>query len=229
MKNTHLPDKGDWLPPNVVSRLRGNDKAFVITIGRQLGSGGKAVGEKLATELGILCYDKELLMLASQESGLCKECFEESDEKNAKSWFGSYFGFRSGYMGYNSGNYLRSETFFKIQSDIILDLAEKSSCIFVGRCADYILRKHPRRLSIFVSASEKDRIARIVRTDGVSEKEAKSLIEQADRKRASYYNYYSGKDWGMATSYDLCFNLSLFGEDGIVEYVKDYVQKHFLK
>ncbi|MDR1763396.1 MAG: cytidylate kinase-like family protein [Dysgonamonadaceae bacterium] len=203
-------------------------KNYVITIGRQLGSGGKAVGEKLANELGISCYDKELLLLASQESGLCTECFEASDEKNAKSWFGSYFGFRSGFMGFNTGNYLRSETFFKIQSDIILDLAEKSSCIFVGRCADYILRKHPRRLSIFISASDKDRIARLVRNNGISEKEAKAQIEQADRTRASYYNYYSAKVWGMAASYDICFNSSLFDEDEITAYIRDYVKKKFL-
>jgi cytidylate kinase len=198
---------------------------YIITIGRQLGSGGKLIGELLSKKLNIACYDKELIQLASRESGLGKEFFEKADEKNGLSLWGQYFGFRSGYMGYNSGNYLCNETLFKIQSDVIKELAEKESCIFVGRCADYILRNHPHCLKIFISADLKDRVERIMQDHQITEKEAKVLIEQTDKKRSTYYNYYSNKVWGMATSYDVCFNSSVFGIDEIVSHIEEYIKK----
>ena len=180
---------------------------YVITIGRQLGSGGKQVGVILSQRLNIPCYDKELIQLASRESGLGKEFFEKIDEKSSHSFFGNFFGFRTGFVG--DSNYLCNETLFQIQSDVIKQLAEKESCIFVGRCADYILRNHPRRLSVFISARMDDRIERIRRERNVSEKEAIALIEQADKRRSAYYNYYSNKVWGMAASYDLCVDSSV--------------------
>jgi len=201
---------------------------YVITIGRQLGSGGKQLGEHLSRRLSIPCYDKELIQLASQESGLGKEFFEKADEKGRYSFFENYFGFRSGYMGNNAGNYLCNETLFKIQSEIIKNLAEKESCIFVGRCADYILRNHPRCLRVFVSANQKDRIRNIMQDNRISEKEAQALIEQVDKKRAGYYNYYSNKLWGVATSYDLCINSSVFGIERMGTILEEYVQKEFL-
>jgi cytidylate kinase len=201
---------------------------YVITIGRQLGSGGKRIGELLSQKLSIPCYDKELIRLASRESGLGKEFFEKADEKSSHSFFSNFFGFRSGYMGDNSGNYLCSETLFKIQSDVIKELAEKESCIFVGRCADYILRNHPCCLTIFITANIEDRIRRVNQNENVSEKEALILIEQADKKRAEYYNYYSNKEWGKATSYDLCINSSVFGIDAIVLLIETYIRKKLI-
>ncbi|GHV60141.1 cytidylate kinase [Bacteroidia bacterium] len=198
---------------------------YIITIGRQLGSGGKQIGELLAKRLKIPCYDKELIQMASQESGLDKEFFEKVDEKSSHSFFGNFFGFRSGYTG--DCNYLCNETLFKIQSDVIKQLAEKESCIFVGRCADYILRKHPQCLNVFISARRQDRIKRISLTHNISEKDAATLIEQTDKKRAGYYNYYSNKVWGMATSYDLCINSSVFGEDTIISMIEKYVLEHY--
>jgi cytidylate kinase len=200
---------------------------YVITIGRQLGSGGKLIGELLSQKLGIPCYDKELIHLASRESGLGKEFFEKIDEKSSHSFFGNFFGFRSGYMGDNSGNYLCNETLFKIQSDVIKVLAEKESCIFVGRCADYILRNHPRCLTIFVTADTGDRIRRVSQNEPIAEKETRILIEQADKRRACYYNYYSNREWGKATSYDLCINSSVFGIDAIVLLIEAYIKKNF--
>ncbi|MCC8146974.1 MAG: cytidylate kinase-like family protein, partial [Bacteroidales bacterium] len=181
---------------------------YVITIGRQLGSGGLLLGEKLSTKLGIPCYDKELIHLASQESGLGKEFFEKADEQSSHGFFSSFFGFRSEYMGDITGNYLSNEILFKIQSDVIKELAQKGSCIFVGRCADYILREHTSLLSIFISAEMNDRIKIIAQNNSITEKEAQMMIEQTDKKRAGYYNYFSNKIWGMSTSYDLCFNSS---------------------
>jgi len=204
------------------------EKKYVITIGRQLGSGGKLTGELLSKKLSIPCYDKELIQLASKESGLGKEFFEKADEKSRIPIFGNYIGFRSGFTGNAEMNYLSNETLFKIQSDVIQNLAEKESCIFVGRCADYILRNHKRCLKIFISADMPDRIQRVCNNNSISEKEAKVLIEQTDKKRASYYNYFSNKVWGMAASYDICINSSVYGIDNIVDFVEDYVRHRFL-
>ena len=203
------------------------EEKYAITIGRQLGGGGKLTGELLSKKLSIPCYDKELIQLASKESGLGKDFFEKADEKTSLSTFRNYIGFRSGFMGNTEINYLSNETLFKIQSDVILDLAEKESCIFVGRCADYILRNHKRCLKIFICADMPDRIQRLCNNLSISEKEAKALIEQTDKKRASYYNYFSNKVWGMATSYDICFNSSVFEMDNIVAIVEDYVRRRF--
>ncbi|GHU70668.1 cytidylate kinase [Bacteroidia bacterium] len=215
-KNTHIP-----------SFLQGVGGNYIITIGRQLGSGGKQIGELLSQKLGIPCYDKELIHLASRESGLGKEFFEKADEKSSFSLFGSYFGFRSGYMGGGSGNYLTNENLFQIQSEVIKELAGKESCIFVGRCADYILRNHPHRLSVFISANLDDRERRIRTSRNINEKEALILIEQTDKKRSGYYNYYTNKTWGMATSYDLCVNSSVFGIEKSIEMIEEYVKTHF--
>jgi len=203
----------------------GNDRLpYIITIGRQLGSGGKQIGELLSERLDIPCYDKELIQIASRESGLCKDVFEKADEKHSYSFLGGIFSFRTGFFGDQTHHYLGNETLFKIQSDIIRQLAEKEPCIFVGRCADYILRDHPRIIRIFVSANLTDRIRRVMQhNDNLSEKEAKNLIEQSDRKRACYYNYYSNKTWGAAMSYDLCFNSSIFDIEEITGFVCDFV------
>ncbi|MDR2058419.1 MAG: cytidylate kinase-like family protein [Dysgonamonadaceae bacterium] len=198
-------------------------KNYVITIGRQLGSGGKQIGELLSQKLGIPCYDKELILLASRESGLGKEFFEKFDEKSSYSFFTNLLAHHSGFINDNAGNYLCNETLFQIQSDVIKKLAEKDSCIFVGRCADYILRNHPSLFSIFIHANLDDRIHRIMIEKKIVEKEAKNLIEQTDKKRAEYYNYYSNKTWGMSISYDLCINSSVLGIEGTSKFIFQYI------
>lgn len=195
----------------------------IITIGRQLGSGGKFVGEQLARQLQIPCYDKELINLASRESGLHKTFFEKADEKSRFNLFGRLGGLHAGYAAENAAHCLCNETLFKIQSDVIRRLAAENACIFVGRCADYILRQHPRCLKIFVCAEPHDRLARLMRDRRLAEKEARLLLEQTDRRRAGYYNYYTGKQWGAAASYDLCLNSSVFGFDEIVRIIEEKV------
>ncbi|MDR0231488.1 MAG: cytidylate kinase-like family protein [Dysgonamonadaceae bacterium] len=202
------------------------EEKFVITIGRQLGSGGKQVGEMLSTQLGISCYDKELIHIASKESGLCPELFEQADEKTGFSLISGLFDLSSfGRGDFYTNNYLSNESLFKIQSDVIRNLSEQQSCIFVGRCADYILRDHPRRLSVFITASIKDRIQRISKHQNLPEDKIKTLIEQTDKKRAAYYNYYSNKIWGMSTSYDLCLNSSTLGVEEVVDCILHFVQR----
>ena len=134
---------------------------YVINIGRQLGSGGKEIGEKLAARLGIDFYDKELINLASEESGLCKEFFEKADEKASQGIIGGLFGMRFPFISEGAmpcNNCLSNDALFKVQSDVIRRLAAEKSCVFVGRCADYILREHPRCANVFISASKEDRI-----------------------------------------------------------------------
>lgn len=198
---------------------------YVITIGRQLASGGKIIGGLLSKELNIPCYDKELITIASQESGLGKEFFEQMDEKVKHSFFSSFYGFRSGYMGSDAGNYLRHETLFKIQSEVMQNLAEKESCVFVGRCADYILREHPNLISVFISADIEDRKERLIALEAIKEKDAEAYLQQIDKKRSGYYNFYSNKKWGEATSYDLCINSSKLGLDKTAEFILDYIKR----
>ena len=204
------------------------DANFTITIGRLLGSGGKKIGQILSEKLRVPCYDKELIQLASQESGLGKDLFEQMDEKSQHRFFSNFFGFRAGVVGNITANYLQNETLFNIQSDVIRSLAEKESCIFVGRCADYVLRDHPRCLNIFILAKQDDRIRRISEDNQLSPKEALELINEIDKKRAGYYNYYSNKIWGMSTSYHLCINSSLLGIEKTAEFIFNYIKNYKL-
>lgn len=201
---------------------------YVITIGRQLGSGGREIGQKLAAILGISFYDKELIRIASQKSGLKEEFFEKADEKKRLILFNGLFGMRSPQTEeIYSGYYLSNETFFKIQSDVIRSLAEKESCLFVGRCADYILKDHPRLLSIFLIADINDRIKRVMEIHQLSEKKARNLIEKTDKQRSIYYNFFSDKVWGVAESYHLCINTSVLGIDETVSFIHKFAEKRF--
>ena len=201
---------------------------FVINIGRQLGSGGHEIGEKLAAQLNIAFYDKELINITSCESGLGKEFFENMDEKTSHSIFGGLFGFRGSMVDeVYSGYYLSNESLFQIQSDIIRKLANQKSALFVGRCADYVLKDHPRCLNIFISANINDRINRIVNIQQINEKKAKEYIEKMDKKRAAYYNYFSNKEWGTAGSYHMCINSSVLGIDTTVDFIREFAEKKF--
>ena len=193
---------------------------YVITIGRQLGSGGKALGELLSLKLKIPCYDKELILIASRESGLEKEFFEKADEKNSRNFLSFLF------AGHHEGteSYLSNEKLFKIQSDVIKKIAKRESCIFVGRCADYILREHKNLISVFVCANLDDRIRTISNNNNISALDAQNLITQTDKKRAAYYNYFSNKTWGMGTSYDLCFNSSIISLEKIAELICEQIK-----
>ena len=203
-------------------------KDYVITLGRQLGSGGRLIGEKLAAQLGISFYDKELIQIASQESGLSRELFEQADEKKSYSGFGGLFGIRGTIAEEHfSTYYLNNETLFKIQSDVIRKLAEKGSCLFVGRCADYVLGDNPRCLNIFICADMNDRVMRIAELQKMTAEKARDYIEKADKRRAGYYNYFSNKEWGAAGTYHLCINSSVLGVNETVSQIQQFVVKRF--
>lgn len=201
---------------------------YVINLGRQLGSGGKEIGERLAKDLGIAFYDKELIRLASEESGLCSEFFEKADEKTSHGIIAGIFGSRFPFISDGAisyGSCLSNDALFKIQSDVIRGLAENQSCLFVGRCADYILRDHPRCVNIFVSASREARIERLMHLHTIPPQEAEELMDKADKKRSAYYNYYSGMTWGAAASYHLCIDSSALGIDQTIAFIKEFIKQ----
>lgn len=199
------------------------EKRIVVTIGRQFGSGGRIVGKKLAEQLGIPYYDKELINLASKESGICGEFFEKADEKNSGSLLKALaMGFSMNNAIFQSNDYLSNESLFQIQSEVIRKVAAEGSCVLVGRCADYILRDELDCVHVFISASWQDRVRRAMEYNRVPEKEAEEFLKKADKSRASYYNYYTDKVWGAAGSYDLCVNSSLYGIDRTVDFIRQF-------
>ena len=202
------------------------DKNFIINIGRQLGSGGRSIADILAHHYNITAYDRKLIELAAKESGLSQEFFENADEKKSHGFFHSIFSNRvaANALGSND-SYLSNDALFKVQSDIIRDLAERESCIFIGRCADYILREHPHCINLFFTANLEDRVARMASEKNITPAQAEELIEKTDRRRANYYNYYSGKTWGAAESYDLCINTSHLGFEGTAEMLINFIDK----
>lgn len=201
---------------------------FVITIGRQLGSGGKEVAEMLAAELEVKLYDKTLLQEASRESGIDAAVFEMADERESHSFFGSLFSIHGSISEYMPGeSYLNSDKLFEIQSEAIRKIAENESCIIVGRCAEYVLRDHPALFSIFITADRNDRIERVMRNEGLDQDAAIEHIEKHDKKRRSYHDYYATTLWGEAGSYDLCVNVSRLGIGATVELLKQFIKKRF--
>ncbi len=200
----------------------------IITIGRQFGSGGSEIGKKLADNLNIKYYDKELIQLAAKESGICPELFEKADEKTSGGLLQAFaMGFSMNGALYQPNDYFTDATLFQVQSDVIRKIAAERSCVIVGRCADYILKDDPHCTSVFIHSSEEDRIQRITGKNPVTEKEALEQMRKTDKTRASYYNYYTDKTWGAAMSYHLCLNSSVIGTDHCVRLIEEFIKNRF--
>lgn len=194
----------------------------VITIGREFGSGGREIANKLGEELGIKVYDKELLQRAAKESGICEELFQTHDEKPTNSFLYSLV-MDTYSLGYSSGTYTDmplNHKVFLAQFDAIKKIAEEGPCIMVGRCADYALESFKNCVSIFIHADLDARIRRIARIYDLTDAKAKDMIVKNDKKRASYYDYYTNKRWGESQSYDFCLSSSKLGIDGTVNAIK---------
>ena len=206
---------------------------LVITIGRECGSAGRLIGQKLAADLGVKCYDKELLTLAAKNSGLCEELFKTHDEKSTSSFLYSLV-MDTYSLGYNTSAYMDmpiNHKIFLAQFDTIKKLAEEESCVIVGRCADYALADYPNTVSVFICGDEEDKIRHLMERHNVDEAKAKDIMIKTDKRRASYYNYYSSKRWGSCKSYDMCISSSAVGYDGAVDIIKEFAKKkqEFLK
>ena len=202
------------------------DKHIIICVGRQLGSGGHDIARMLAMDFNANYYDRELLNLAAKESGFSEKFFEENDEK--KGFFKSLFNMQAPHLGGTSSLYrtnFSQESLFQFQSDAIRKAAEEGSCVFVGRCADYVLRDMPNVVKIFITASMRSRIDKLLAQRSMTPQQAKRYILQAEEKRASYYNYYTGKTWGAAESYDLCIDSSILGLEETEKLIADFIRK----
>lgn len=193
----------------------------IITIGRQFGSGGHEIGEKLAKKLGIKFYDKELLKVIAKESGLCEKVLESYDEKPTNSLLYSIV--MDVYPSVMYSGPTIDQQIYQATYDTIRRLAS-DSCVIVGRCADYILRDCPELLSVFVHANSDFRAARVAEEYQVTDAKARDMLTKTDKKRASYYNFQSEKRWGAATSYNLCIESSALGIEGSVNLISDYIQ-----
>ena len=204
-----------------------NNKHIIICVGRQLGSGGHDIARMLALDFNAKYYDRELLNLAAKESGISEKFFEQNDER--RGIFRSLFHLHASHVGDNNmyNNDFSQENLFKFQSDAILKAADEGSCVFVGRCADYVLRERTDVVSVFVSASKRFRIDQIMAKQHLDAPEANKYIKQRESQRASYYNYYTGKKWGSAESYDLCIDSSVLGLQATERFISDFIRKRF--
>lgn len=205
-------------------------KNYVITIGRQFGSGGREIGKLVAEKLGIAYYDKELLCEAAKNAGVSPEFFEKSDEKMPR-FFSGLFSFTMGYNPYTlyaGSSSISDDTLYRAQSDFIHSVAEKHSCVIVGRSADYVLRDHPRCANIFIHAPIEECVKRIMRRgDKTTPEQARSLAEKTNKLRAGYYNFYSDKTWGDAKTYHMTIDSSLLPAEEVAAMICDYVTRRF--
>ena len=199
---------------------------YVVAIARSFGSGGKAIGTQLAAELGVPCYEKQLIDMASEYSGINKQLFAEVDERLRGSYAMKHLmKIPYTYVVEPSDKEFTSDiNLFNIQSEIIRELAKTESFVVIGKCADYILRDEPNVISVFVDAPREDCIATVMDRMQVSESRAKELIHKTDKYRADYYKYYTrGRDWKDALNYDLMINSSKTGWDNCVKLIKEYL------
>lgn len=203
-------------------------KKIIINVGRQIGSGGRIIAQMLANEFGCKFYDRELLNLAAKESGFSEKFFEQNDEQ--KGFLRSLFHLHLPLMSDN--NFYHSEfsqeSLYKFQSDAIRKAADLSSCVFVGRTADYVLRDYKNVLNIFITANMDHRVTHVAERMKCDRATARKIIHNGENDRASYYNYYTGKKWGDSSSYDLCVNTSILGLEDTERFIADYI-RHWMR
>lgn len=198
----------------------------IITIGRQFGSAGREIGEKVAKHFEIQCFDKELLSRAAKESGFCEEMIQNHDERPTNSFL--YNLVMDTYsFGYNSSSFIDipiSHKIFLAQFDTVKKIASEGPCIIVGRCADYALTEYTNAVNLFIFSDLDSKIKRISGKYDLTDAKAKDMIVKKDKQRQSYYNYYSSKKWGRAESYDLAINSGVLGIDGTVNLIIQYIE-----
>lgn len=203
------------------------EKKIIINIGRQVCAGGLEIGRLLADEFQAKYYDRELLNLAAKESGFSEEFFKQSDERKGFMRSFLHLPYSNNWGGGSNfyQNNFSQESLFKFQSDAIIKAAQEGSCVFVGRCADYVLRDFPNVVNVFVTASIDTRARLFMEQKQVTYEEAVKRIQHVENRRASYYNYYTGKHWGRADSYDLCIDSSTIGAAETARLIAEYVRK----
>ncbi len=202
-------------------------KHIIINVGRQVGAGGQEIGRMLAKDFEAQYYDRELLNLAAKESGFSEKFFKQNDEK--KGFLRGLFNVQAPHIigGSLYGSNFSQEGLFQFQSDAIRKAASEGSCVFLGRCADYILRDFENVVNVFITASMDFRVDVVSKVKQLDAEHARKLIEHVESRRAQYYNYYTGKRWGAAESYDLCIDASLLGLEDTEKLIADFIRKRF--
>lgn len=198
------------------------EKKIIFNVGRQFGSGGRIVAQKIADKLGIKVYDNELISKAAEASGFSRYLFRKSDEKR------SLFSFNSFFSTQNFGtaeNYVNDNELFRIQSQVIREIAEHESAVIIGRCADYILRDMGCTVDVFVCAPEEMRRKTVAERIGSTLEKAEEVMKKTDRKRETYYNYFTFGNWGVASNYDLCIDSSILGIDGTADFIIEFARR----
>ena len=200
----------------------------VITIARSYGSGGLRMGRLLAKELGYEYYDREILRIASDESGINEELFSQVDENRRMPLFRIA---REVYTGEvippDSDDFISNENLFRYQAKIIRELAATRNCVIVGRCANFILRGRENVINVFVSAPVVDCVRRVMENDGLTLEEAEKKIKKIDKRRADYFKYFTGRQWHDAALYDLCLNTGHMSDQRCVDVVRAYMDARF--
>ena len=201
---------------------------YAIALGRQLGSGGSEVAKYLSQQLNFTYYDRNLLNAAAEKSGYSSDIFERSDEEKSSvhSFLTNFIPFLG--TGDYYGNPVDEDALFRILSETIRGIAEEENCIFVGRCAEYILRDRPKQLaSIFISADTESRILRLCERRKIKPEHARKLIITNDKRRAAFHDFYSTCQWGRAATYDICLNSSRLGMEETKHFALEYIKRRF--
>ena len=200
---------------------------LAITIARQYGSGGREIGVRVAELLGIKSYDKELITMAAQKSGLSPETVGKADERATSSLLYTLAMGSSSYgsaaIGYDVPV---NDKLFITQSEIIKGLVEESDCVIIGRCGDYVLRNHPKTISVFIYADVESRIQRVMNRHSLSEAEARELVKKTDKRRVNYYNFYTGRKWGKFDHYSASLDSGLLGIEGTARIIADIAKQY---
>lgn len=201
----------------------------VVTIARQYGSGGKTVGKMLAKEMGIPWYSRDILKMASEESGINEQLFMQFDEKLKNSFFKriSPDVYTGELIPPESSDFVSAKNLFNYQAEVIKKLAKTESCVIIGRAADFVLKDYPNVVSVFVHGSEEFNLARAMEQNSMTEDEMKKFIARTDKYRADFYKHYTGREWTDARNYDLCLNSSKLGFEKCVEEIRAYINVRF--
>ena len=200
---------------------------LIVTIARQYGSGGREVGEKLAKEMNMAYHDKSLIKLAAEKSGMSLEVLQNADEKATPSLLYAVAMGSAGIMPFNFGTLYETplnDKLFAYQSGIIKEEAEKGPSIFVGRCADFVLEGYPKLVRVFIYADLDKRASTIAARKGIEVGEARNIAIKTDKRRASYYNYYTSRKWGRIENYDIMIDTTKIGSDGAVKVIEEYIK-----
>ncbi len=204
---------------------------IIITIARHFGSGGKTIGHMLADDLGIKCYGREIIRMASEDSGINEGLFGQADEKLKRPplFFGKSRGaeYKGKLISPESDEFVSDQNLFNYQAKIIRELADRESCVIIGRAADYVLRGNPGVVSVFVHASREYCIRQAIERCAFIGKDVEKYIEKTDRSRSDFYRYYTGQEWNDARNYDLCLNSERLGFEGTMEAIKAYIRVRF--